>query len=84
MLTCKDIARKAMAEERYTLKEKIEYRIHLWMCAACRVYAEQMKNFDSTVKKILKKKAEAHRDEADSLKNEILSEAKAKFPSRQD
>lgn len=82
MLSCKDIARKAMAEEPYTLKEKIEYKIHIFICATCRVYLQQMKNFDQTVNKVLKKKAAAESETSKDLEKEILKKAEEYFPTK--
>lgn len=80
MLSCKDIARKAMAEEPYTFKEKIEYKIHMWICNACRIYVQQMDNFDNTIKKVLKNKSTKEQKAAKDLQQEILKKAEDFFP----
>jgi hypothetical protein len=78
MLSCKDIARKTMSEEPYTFKEKIEFKIHMFICATCRVYLQQMENFDKTVKKVMGKKVEP--EVANDLQKEILKKAEDYFP----
>jgi len=81
MFSCKDIAKKTMSKEPLSWKEKVEYRLHLFICATCKIFVTQMENLDTTMKSVIKNKTQANESEAKNLKEEIIKKAQKKFPS---
>ena len=63
-----------MAKESMSFKEKIELKIHLMMCRACRVFVQQMENLDRTFQNLVTKSVKATQADQDSLKEEVIKE----------
>jgi len=76
MMNCKEATQVAIEKEYRTLgwKEKINFHIHIWMCAPCRIFNRQMPFIIALFKKSPKHLEDLSEESMEKIKDIIQKE----------
>ena len=73
MLNCKEVVRILGSGEDLSLFQKIQLKMHLWMCKHCGAYARQMKAMKNGFSKLFREKTAIDREVVNQVESDVLS-----------
>lgn len=81
IFSCKDISKATCHHGDLGLLEKINYKIHLFMCGNCRKYAHGIELIGNKFSEVLKKRRSISSEKVTQLENRILESIKKRNES---
>ncbi len=85
MISCRELTRRAAdgSLEELRLRERLEVRFHLFLCASCRRYVAQMRALGAAVREVFTAEDSAEEDPAfEDLEDTILESLRRSRPLR--
>lgn len=77
MLSCKDVVMIVSLEKPLSLRQRLEFQLHLIICLYCRRYIKQIEYLKAGVKQLLRSKnKEAHSEEIKKIEKEVIEKLK--------
>ena len=73
MLNCKEVVRILGSAEELSLSQKIQLKMHLWMCKHCGIYARQMKAMKAGFSKMFSEKTAIDKEVVSQVESDVLS-----------
>ena len=73
MLNCKEVVRILGSGEDLSLSQRIQLRMHLWMCRHCGIYARQMKAMKVGFSKLFGEKTAIDKEVVSQVESDVLS-----------
>ncbi|OUR97870.1 hypothetical protein A9Q84_06650 [Halobacteriovorax marinus] len=78
MFSCKEISKVSCHEEELKGFDKLNYKMHLFMCDKCRKYVAGLKFVQEKFSSLLKRRSEINETKIKVLEDEILDRLKSK------
>lgn len=82
MFSCRDISKIACHKEDMGLAEKMNFRIHLFMCRKCREYTASLEQVGKSFSEVIKRRRVVSKSTVDDLENRVLDSLKKKNGSQ--
>lgn len=76
MISCKDLARVVSSETKVGFFQRIEIKMHLFMCVHCAKYVSQLKKIGLETKKVFQKEAPKLDAHIEEIKKEVIQKLK--------
>ena len=76
MLPCKDIVKLLSSEEKVTLLQRAELKMHLMMCEHCSTYSRQLKFMRNGFKKLFSKLTTLRPGAVEQLETKVIQKIK--------
>ena len=73
MLKCKEVVRILGSGEELSLTQRIQLKMHLWMCKHCGVYARQLRAMKDGFDKLFKEKTALDKEVVDKVELDVLN-----------
>lgn len=73
MLNCKEVVRILGSGENLSLSQRIQLRMHLWMCRHCGIYARQMKAIKEGFSRMFSEKTAIDQEVVSQVESDVLS-----------
>ena len=81
MFSCKEISKVSCNEEEIKGLDKINYKMHLFMCAKCRKYVSSLRKVESVFRDIFLNRSKASESEIKNLEEKVIKDLKSKSDS---
>lgn len=82
MLSCKEIVKILNSEEKVTLFQRAELRMHLMMCKHCSAYSKHLQALRTGFKKLFSKITRADPRAVKQLEDNVLEKFKKNVPDK--
>lgn len=72
MFSCKEISKVSCNEEDLRGLDKINYKMHLFMCDKCKKYVESLRKVEKVFKEIVLRRSKASESDIKKIEDEVL------------
>ena len=73
MLKCKEVVRILGSGEELSLTQRIQLKMHLWMCKHCGVYASQLRAMKDGFGKLFKERTALDKEVVNKVESDVLN-----------
>ena len=78
MFSCRDISKLACHKDDMSFSQKLNFKIHLFMCEKCRNYTSSIDLIGKSFGSVIKSRREVSKDNIDNLENRVLESLRKK------
>jgi len=71
MLSCKEVTRKIAKQEKLSFMQRLEIKMHMFICNKCRFFTQQMQALSQAARNSFQMFQTENKQEIDQLKNKI-------------
>ena len=79
MFSCKEISKVSCNEEDLKGLDKLNYKMHLFMCNNCKRYVSSLRKVEQAFKKIILRRSVATDEEIKKIEDEVLEKVKSTY-----